>query len=162
MAISHAAPVPSAVLKKSPPRRVPSGLGSFRPASETRGVLTALFLLIPLFLVFELWQLVIAERYVGIKQIQRGTDPRELGLSEGIAAVWSLLLFAYWAWMVLMLIQPVGRPQVLLMIAITAAGLMIRRGCGLKWLLVVLTFEGAIRIGMLVSLGAVAWWRLRH
>lgn len=141
---------------------LPSGLGSPRPPSETRGALTALLLLIPVFLAFELWQLVIAERYVGIKQIQRGIDPRELGLGEGIAAAWSLLLFAYWAWMVLMLIQPVGRPQVLLMLTVTAGGLMIRRGCGLKWLLVVLTFEGAIRVGMLVSLGAVAWWRLRH
>jgi hypothetical protein len=37
---------------------------------------------------------------------------------------------------------------------------MVRRGCGLKWLLVVLTFEGSIRIGMLLSLCALAWRRL--
>lgn len=124
--------------------------------------MSALFLLIPPFLCFELWQLVMAERYVGIKQIRRGIDPRELGLGEATAALWSLLLFAYWIWMVLMIIQPLGRPQVLLMIAVTLGGIIIRRGCGLRWLLIVLTFEGAIRIGMLVSLGAVAWWRLRH
>ena len=119
-----------------------------------------LFAFAPLFLAFELWQLVIAERYVGIKQIERGTDPRELGLGQATAAGWSLTLFAYWAWMVLMLVQPWGRLQVLLMIAVSLGGFMIRRGCGLKWLLVVLTFEGSIRIGMLLSLCALAWHRL--
>ncbi len=123
--------------------------------------MSALFLLIPVFLAFELWQLVMAERYVGIKQIQRGTDPRELGLSEGMAAGWTLMLVTYWMWMALMLIQPLGRAQVALMIAVSVGGFMVRRGCGLKWLLVVLTFEGAVRIGMLVSLGVVAWLRLR-
>jgi hypothetical protein len=119
-----------------------------------------LFAFAPLFFAFELWQLVIAERYVGIKQIERGTDPRELGLGEATAAGWSLTLFAYWTWMGLMLIQPWGRLQVLLMIAVSLGGFMIRRGCGLKWLLVVLTFEGSIRIGMLLSLCALAWRRL--
>jgi hypothetical protein len=122
--------------------------------------LTLLFCFTPLFFAFELWQLVVLERYVGIKQIERGTDPRELGLGEFTAAAWTLTLFAYWAWMVLMLFQPWGRLQVLLMIAVSAGGALIRRGCGLKWLLVALTFEGAIRIGMLLSLGAIAWRRL--
>jgi len=35
-------------------------------------------LLAPLFLVFEFWQLVISERYMGIKQIRVNADPREL------------------------------------------------------------------------------------
>ncbi len=113
-----------------------------------------------MFFAFELWQLVVLERYVGIKQIERGTDPRELGLGEFTAAAWTFTLFAYWAWMALMLFQPWGRLQVLLMIAVSIGGALIRRGCGLKWLLVVLTFEGAIRIGMLLSLGVIAWRRL--
>jgi hypothetical protein len=46
-----------------------------------------------------------------------------------------------------MLFQPWGRLQVLLIIAVTAAGFTIRRGCGLKWLLVVLTFEAASVVG---------------
>jgi len=119
-----------------------------------------LFAFAPLFLAFELWQLVVAERYVGIKQIGRGTDPRELGLGQATAAGWSLTLFAYWVWMGLMLLQPWGQLQVLLMIVVSIAGFMLRRGCGLKWLLVILTFEGSIRIGMLLSLGALAWRRL--
>jgi len=119
-----------------------------------------LYAFAPLFLAFELWQLVIAERYVGIKQIERGTDPRELGLGQATAAAWSLALFAYWAWLFLMLFQPWGRLQVLLMILVFTGGFLVRRGCGLKWLLVVLTFEGSIRIGMLLSLCALAWRRL--
>ena len=119
-----------------------------------------LFAFAPLFLAFELWQLVIAERYVGIKQIERGTDPRELGLGQATAAGWTLTLFAYWAWMAVMLVQPWGQLQVLTMIAVSVAGFMLRRGCGLKWLLVILTFEGSIRIGMLLSLCALAWRRL--
>jgi hypothetical protein len=130
------------------------------PGTETAGALTLLFLFTPVFFAFELWQLVIAERYVGIKQIERGTDPRELGLGEFTAAGWTLTLFAYWTWMGLMLFQPWGRLQVLVLIAVTIGGAAIRRACGLNWLLVVLTFEGAIRIGMLVTLGAIAWHRL--
>jgi hypothetical protein len=121
---------------------------------------TLLFIFAPAFLAFELWQLVIAERYVGIKQIERGADPRELGLGEGVAALWSVALFAYWGWMVLMLFQPWGRLQVLLLLSVSAAGFAIRRSCGLKFVLVTLTFEGAVRIGMLLSLCALAWRRL--
>ena len=122
--------------------------------------MTMLLLFAPLFVLFEVWQLVVSDRYLGIKQIERGTDLRELGLGEGTAACWSLALFAYWAWMGLMLVQPWGRLQVLVMVAVFLAGFMIRRGCGLKWLLVVLTFEGSVRIGMLLQLCALAWRRL--
>ena len=120
-----------------------------------------LFALAPVFFAFELWQLVIAERYVGLKQIARGIDPRELGLGEMTAAFWSLTLLAYWAWMALMLFQPQGRLQFLVLVVVSGAGFAIRRGCGLKWVLVVLTFEGSIRVGMLLSLCALAW-RHRH
>jgi hypothetical protein len=122
---------------------------------------TALLALAPAFLLFELWQLVIAERYVGLKQIARGTDPRELGLGEFTAAFWTLALVAYWGWMVLLLLQPWGRLQVVLLIAVSIVGFYARRGCGLKWLLVILTFEGSIRVGMLLSLCFIAWRRLR-
>jgi len=120
----------------------------------------ALFLFAPVFFAFEIWQLVIAERYLGLKQIARGTDPRELGLGEFTAAVWSLVLLGYWAWMTVMLIQPLGRIQFLALVAVSVIGFGIRRGCGLKWVLVVLTFEGSIRIGMLLSLSVLAWRRL--
>ena len=122
--------------------------------------MAVLFVLAPVFFAFEIWQLVIAERYLGIKHIARGTDPRELGLSEVTAAVWILILLGYWAWMALMIIQPLGRLQFLTLLAVSGIGFGIRRGCGLKWVLVTLTFEGSIRIGMLLSLCALAWRRL--
>ncbi len=114
----------------------------------------------PLFLLFELWQLVISERYLGIKQIARGSDPRELGLREFTAFFWSASLVFYWLWMFVLLLQPVGRAQAACLVAVTLLGFSLRRNCGLKWVLVLLTLEGGLRIGMLGSLCLLAWRRL--
>lgn len=119
-----------------------------------------LLLFAPLFLVFEVWQLVLCERYLGIKQIARGADPRSLGLSEITAFVWTVLLVAYWFWMMLLLAIPFGRVHGISLLTISMIGFSLRRGTGLKWVLVILTFEGAIRVGLLFSLCATAWRRL--
>ena len=115
--------------------------------------------LAPLFLVFEVWQLVIGERYLGIKQIARGADPRSLGLSEPVTCFWSLAIFAYWLWMLLLLVAPIGRVHGIALFAISMLGFAVRRGAPLKWVLVVLTLEGAIRVGLLFSLCGMLWWR---
>jgi hypothetical protein len=130
-----------------------------RPFLREIGVVALLFAFAPAFFAFELWQLVIAERYLGLKQISRGIDPRELGLGEFTAAFWSLALLAYWAWLTLMIFQPLGRFQFLILLAVSGLGFLVRRGSGLKWTLVVMTFEGSVRIGMLLSLCALAWRR---
>lgn len=117
-------------------------------------------LLAPLFLIFELWQLVISERYVGIKQIERNGDPRALGPGELTSFIWSGSLVLYWAWMLVLLLQTQGRVHGLCLLAVSAIGYGLRRGCGLKWLLVVLTFEGAVRIGLLFSLCVYVWRRM--
>lgn len=114
----------------------------------------------PFFLVFEMAQLVIAERYLGVKQIERGEDPRELGPPEPIAAGWTLILIAYWAWIGAMLVPGFGRTQVACLLVVSLIGYTLRRNCALKWVLVILTVEGAVRIGMLVSIMAIAWRRL--
>jgi len=119
-----------------------------------------LILLAPLFLVFEVWQLVLSERYLGIKQIARGADPRALGLREATAFFWCLLLFSYWLWMALLLLHPLSRIHGLALLAASALGYVFRRGCPLKAVLVVLTFEGAVRVGLLLSLCVMAWRRL--
>lgn len=116
--------------------------------------------LAPLFFVFEVWQLVIAERYLGIKQIARNGDPRALGLSEVTAFFWSMTLIVYVAWMLLLLTVPFARVNGLCLVAVTTLGYALRRNSGIKWILVILTFEGAIRVGLLLSLFAVAWRRL--
>lgn len=115
-------------------------------------------LLAPLFLAFEMWQLYQGERFMGIKQIRVNADPRELPMSKSLAAGWSLGLLLYYTWMFTLLLHPIGRAQGAVLLIITAVGYALRSTCGLTWVLVILTFEGAIRIGMLLSL-CVATWR---
>jgi len=117
-------------------------------------------LLTPFWILFEFWQLVVSERYLGIKQIEQGTDPRTLDLSERRAAFWSIGLLLEGAWMLALLFERFGRAQALCMLVVTLLGYTLRRTCGLKWVLVILTFEGAIRIGMLFSLCGMFWHRL--
>lgn len=119
-----------------------------------------LLLLAPCFLVFEVWQLVMSERYLGIKQIARGADPRALGLGEVTAFFWSLTIAGYWAWMLLLLVIPAGRAYGLGLLVISLIGFLLRRGSGIKWVLVILTFEGAVRVGLLLSLCGLLWQRL--
>ena len=122
--------------------------------------MTSLLLIAPLFLLFEVWQLVVGERYLGIKQIARNGDPRALGLREYIAFCWSAVLVLYWLWMIGLLFTPVTRMHGLCLLAVSALGFSFRRNTGIKWVLVILTFEGAVRVGLLVSLIGMAWRRL--
>lgn len=119
-----------------------------------------LALLAPLFLLFELWQFYLGERYLGIKQIRVNADPRELPMTRLIATGWSGGLLTYFLWMLMLLFHPVGREQGVVLLAATALGYSIRGACGLKWVLVVLTFEGAIRVGMLLNLFFMTWRQL--
>lgn len=116
-----------------------------------------LLYLVPLCLLFEVWQLVIAERHLGLKQIERGIDPRERGPGELLSFVWGAGIMLYWIWMILMLIPKDGRIQIVCMLIISLVGYSLRRNSGLKWILVILTIEGAVRIGMIISLVASAW-----
>ncbi len=119
-----------------------------------------LLLLAPVFLAFEVWQLVLAERYLGIKQIARSADPRTLGLSELTAFFWSVAILLYWAWMMLLLLLPLSRAYGLGLLLLSLIGFSVRRGAPLKWILVILTFEGALRLGLLLSLCALVWLRI--
>jgi len=119
----------------------------------------SLLLLTPLFLIFEVWQLVMGERYLGIKQIARNGDPRALGLNEITAFLWSAVLFFYGAWMISLLITPFTRAYGASLLAITAIGFSFRRNSSIKWVLVIMTFEGAVRAGLLFSLVMTAWRR---
>jgi len=119
-------------------------------------------ILAPLFLLFELWQLFLSERYMGIRQIRTNTDPRELPMAGWVSALWLGGLALYFLWMVLLLFHPIGRAQGLVLLATTAVGYSLRGSCGLKWVLVVLTFEGSIRVGMLLSLLLTSWRHLAN
>ena len=95
-----------------------------------------------------------------MKQIARNGDPRETGPSEPVAAFWTLAIAVYFVWAIAMLTTGFARAQVLSLLAVTLIGYSLRRNCGLKYVLVVLTVESAIRIGMLVSLMGIVWRRL--
>jgi hypothetical protein len=107
------------------------------------------FLAAPAFILFEIWQLVVAERYVGIKQIARGVNPRELGPGEVVACLWSSGLILYYVWMIGLLAFTEARVFGLCLLGATTVGYGLRRSCSLKLILVVLTIEGAIRVGFL-------------
>ena len=115
----------------------------------------------PLFLLFELAQLVASERFLGVKQIARGTDPRHDGPPEPAAAAWTITLVVYWLWMGMMLVPPFARIHIVILLVVSLVGYVLRRNYGLKWILVILTFEGAIRIGILVALIGRMWRRLQ-
>ena len=119
-----------------------------------------LILLAPLFLVFEFWQLVLCERYLGIKQIARGADPRSLGLGEVTAFFWSGTILTYCLWMLVLLASPLSRAHGLGLLVVSTLGFSLRRGSRLKWVLVILTFEGALRISLLGALCWTVWRRL--
>lgn len=114
----------------------------------------ALLLFAPLFLAFEVGQLVLCERYLGVKQIARGADPRSLGPGERVALAWTVLLTLYAVWMLLLAVTPLTRGHGLGLMLLTAVGFSLRRGAKMQWILVILTFEGALRIGLLISLCA--------
>lgn len=120
-----------------------------------------LLALAPVFLVLEIWQLVLCERYLGVKQLAAGHDPRSLPMTERRAFLWTTLLFSYWIWIGLVLGGRLGRLEALCLFLVSLGGFVLRRNTPLKKALVILTFEGAVRIGMLVSLGGV-FWRHMH
>jgi hypothetical protein len=122
---------------------------------------TTLILLTPLFFLFEIWQLVISERYLGVKQIARGADPRTLGLGEFTAFCWSAIIIVYWIWMLLLLFVPFARGSAAGLLLVSMIGFSLRRGSNLKWMLVILTFEGALRLVFLAAVIASAWRHLR-
>ncbi len=119
-----------------------------------------LVLLAPIFLGLELWQLFLSERYLGLKQIRVNADPRELPMANWTATLWAAGLIGYFLWMPTLLLHSVGRAQGIILLIVTGLGYALRSMCGLKWILVILTFEGAIRIGMLLSLLGMAWRQL--
>lgn len=113
-----------------------------------------LVVLAPFVMIFEFVQVLVAERYIGIKQAREGNHP--------IVAAQPLPRFAIGAWfagiilssiyIVALLFHSETGFQALMMLTITGIGFSLRRTVGLKWGLVVLTIERACVIGLLGSL----------
>ncbi len=113
--------------------------------------------LAPFFLLFEIGQLVYAERFLGVKQIQAGADPRQSGPSEPIAALWVLAICSQSAWLLWLLSDNATRIHAACLLLVSLCGFSLRSNCTLRWVLVILTVEGALRMGLMVSMLGSAW-----
>jgi hypothetical protein len=111
-------------------------------------------LLALVFIVFELAQLVLAHRYIGPEQIRRNAHPLTAAappLPFMVSVGWVVLLGADYLYQLTLVVQhyPLVQICALLMIMASIAGFLLRRACGVKWGMVVMTFEAAVRVGCL-------------
>lgn len=111
----------------------------------------------PLFLVFEVVQLVVAEKLLGVKKIQIGFDPRKGGPGEALSAAWSACILAEGAWLLWLLADDATRIHAACLLLVSLFGFSLRSNCTLRWVLVILTVEGALRMGLMVSMLGSAW-----
>jgi len=105
----------------------------------------------PAFAGFEIAQLFVAQRYIGIEQIRRNTHPLDAAAvpPAWLSTGWLLGLFADYLYQGGLLFEPdLGvKFAAVLLILTSAVGFALRRVCGLKWGLVVMTPECAARAG---------------
>jgi hypothetical protein len=113
--------------------------------------------LAPAFVAFEIAQLVYAERFLGVKQIQAGVDPRSLGPPEPVALLWVVAICAQNAWLLWLLSESPTRIHAACLLLVSLCGFALRGSCALRWVLVILTIEGALRLGLMVSMFGAAW-----
>lgn len=111
----------------------------------------------PAFIIFEVIQLVAAEKLLGVKQIQADADPRRSGPGEIPAALWSGAILAEAAWLLWLLIDDATRIHAACLLLVSLVGFSLRSNCTLRWVLVILTVEGALRMGLMVSMLGSAW-----
>ena len=120
------------------------------------------------FMVFEVGQLIVAQRFIGIEQIRGkihpldGPAPRSFWFSAG----WVAALLTDYMFQATLLLLPnlnsmvdrsyLVRLAALLMLIASFVGFAVRRSCGIKLGLVVLTLEGAMRAGFF----AFVFWYL--
>jgi hypothetical protein len=116
--------------------------------------------LAPFFLLFELTQLVYAERYLGLKRLQSGVDPRTLGPSEAVSLAWATGIIAEGIWLLWLLQSASSRVHAVCLLLVSLFGYALRTNCAVRWVLVILTIEGALRMGLMVSLLSTIWRQL--
>lgn len=119
-----------------------------------------LLLLIAFVAPAEIAQLVLAERRVGLRQIRAGIDPRDSRHTppDWIGWLWLALAFTVYAYPVCLVFERELRFFGLIMLLFGVVGFDLRRRLGLKWALVVLTFEGALRIGVMILMLVLYFW----
>lgn len=120
-----------------------------------------ILVLTPVYLVFEFAQLIVAERYIGVKQIRARQHPCDM--EEVPHAAWSLLwlcgILFLWGFMAALVLLPEARIHGLLMLLVSLVGHGVRRFSGVRFALVVMTFEAAFRLGFMANL-LVSYFRV--
>lgn len=104
----------------------------------------------PVFAVFEVAQLFVAQRYIGIKQIHSHTHPLDAAVAPGwLATGWLAGILVNYSYQLALLFQPAlgVKAAAILLLMVSATGFAIRRVCGLRWGLVVMTLECGARAG---------------
>jgi len=111
------------------------------------------------FTVLEVAQLIVAQRFIGVEQIRRNLHPLDAAKPRPLwfSAGWVAGLLTDYAFQAALLIVPIPpaatehpdfiRFAAVLMLIISFGGFALRRSSGVKWGLVVLTIEGALRAG---------------
>lgn len=113
--------------------------------------------LAPFFLLFEALQLGAAEKKPGKEQIEAGVIPRDQTPIEAVAVLWAIGIIAEGIWALTLLTNEVTRAHAGCVLLVTLFSFSTRYSCRLKWVLVVLTIEGACRMGLMVSMLGSAW-----
>lgn len=111
----------------------------------------------PAFLAFEVIQLVAAEKLLGVKQIQADIDPRESGPGEFSSALWAGMIATEAVWLLWLLVEDSTRIYAACILLVSLIGFSLRSNCTLRWVLVILTFEGALRMGLMFAMLGSAW-----
>lgn len=113
-----------------------------------------LIYLAPLIMLIDIAQLLVAERYIGVKQIRSGVHPLDGAKPPPTWAIvlWLSGIAIMWLYMLLLLLNQQAQLQAVLMFLISLGGFGMRRVAGVKWALVLMTIETAIRLGLLANL----------
>jgi hypothetical protein len=106
--------------------------------------------LAPLFILFELAQIIVLERYIGLRTLKAEIDPRTLPFPKWLAIAWIIFTKIYLLWTIALIFESSLILPASVILITSFVGLISRRSAGLQWALVILTFETAIRIGMLI------------
>jgi hypothetical protein len=110
--------------------------------------------LAPVVIGFEIAQLFVAHRYIGPAQIRRNLHPLDAPVTPPfwLSVGWMCGVWGDYIYQGTLVLEHniYVRLAALLMLAISLVGFVVRRACGLKWGLVVMTLEAALRIGFMV------------
>lgn len=118
---------------------------------------SSLVFLAPLFILFEIVQLVAAEKLLGVKKIRAGIDPRQSAPGELVSAVWALTIGLQGIWTLSLLASAETRVPAACILLVWLVGFTLRGNCTLRWVLVILTIEGALRLGLMTAMFGSAW-----